>query len=119
MEKDRKGATRHGQDGSGIGEEDTNMAYSDLQRAIVAGELARTGGNIPEAAANLRKRYASFAKLAVTTVRAMLEDPAFAQLVKERAAAAAATSAVVFSEFERARQREELAREIRRDGKAA
>jgi len=80
------------------------VAYSALQKRSVARELARSGGNISAARTRLRNEYEQFREISENTIRRMMADVGFAEVMGEEAAALteAARAGAAQAERERA-----------------
>lgn len=82
--------------------------YTAEQKAIVAHELARAGGNVTAALKRLREEYESFRNVGDATVRRMLREKGFAELVAQRSAIIEQASQRAALEMEQAKKLAEI-----------
>lgn len=84
------------------------MAYTAEQKLVVAHELARSGGNVQAALRRLRDEYETLRSIGDATVRRMLREEGFAELVAQRAAIIAEGERRAAVEGEQARRLAEI-----------
>lgn len=80
--------------------------YTDLQKRDIAREIARAGGNVAAAQRRLRDEYEFFRTIGVSTIRRLMAEEGFSELVGQEHAKIAEAR----SEEARARERD-IARE--------
>ena len=84
------------------------MAYSELQKATIAQQIARSEGKVKEAVRKLKECHKGFERLGTRTVNRMLKDEYFGQTVAGMMAQASALAERLVAEAEGERMRREL-----------